>query len=433
LIFSLKIIYLSINIEQVSTLLTSAEQQRKVLNKILNSEEFRERDLYQKFLAYLVEASISGSTPKEVTIAQDVFEKGDDFNAALDTTVRVYAHNLRNKLDHYYQTEGADDPLKIQIPKGHYRVEFVTKGKTETPKRFNRHYSLWISSILCIVLIIYITVDKVFIETNALSNDLIDTGTPIWRSFFDNGFPTSIVIGDFLVFHEYDDNLQRARRIQDYQINTVQELDAYISNNPNKGIESWALGELPHNSIFNLYDLNKLFLSYAQTYDISFTTEIDINFIKNRNIFYIGEFKNLRALSDLISNLPVKYQTLPWWQGLISFQTEDSLVTLRTSHDWGVSRYVVDLGLFVKLPGSNNENYVIICGIGYDSQIKIVKIFSEQSSLIKLEEQITRVHGYIPEYFTIVFEVRGFDRASTTAEMKFFYKIEDDYYKKFNP
>jgi len=413
--------------------LTSVEQQRKILNKIIGSEEFREKDLYQKFLTYLVEASISGSTAKEVTIAQDVFEKGDDFNAALDTTVRVYAHNLRNKLEHYYQSEGADDPLQIQIPKGHYRVEFVKKAKTETQKNFNRHYLLWTPWILCLLLIAYIIVDKVFIHTNTWSRDLIDTSTPIWHSFFDNGYPSSVVIGDFLVFHEYDNDLQRARRIQDYQINTVQELDAYIKNNPNKGIESWTLGELPHNSIFNLYDLNRLFLSFEQTYDISFTTEIDINFIKNRNIFYIGEFKNLRALSDLISNLPIKYQTLPWWQGLISFQTEDSLVTLRTSHDWGVSRYVVDLGLFAKLPGSNNENYVIICGIGYDSQIKIVQIFSDQSSLIQLEEEIVIAHGYVPNYFTALFEVRGFDRASTTAEMKFLYEIEDDYYKKFSP
>jgi hypothetical protein len=413
--------------------LTSLEQKHKTLNKILSSEEFREKDLYQKLLTYLVEASFGGSTPKEVTIAQDVFQKGSDFNASLDTTVRVYAHNLRNKLEHYYQSEGENDSLKIQIPKGHYRVEFVTKSKPKVLKKSTRNYSIWTLSILCLFLLTYIVLDKFYFQNDAHTADLISTNTPIWNTFFNNGYPNSVVIGDFLVFHEYNDQMQRARRIQDYQINTVQELDAYIRDNTTKDIESWSLGELPHNSIFNIIDLNRLFLSFEQTYDISFTTEIDINFIKNRNIFYVGEFKNLRALSDLISNLPIKYQTLPWWQGLISFQTNDSLVTLQTSHDWGVSRYVVDLGIFAKLPGSNNEKYVIICGIGYDSQIKIVQIFSDQSSLEDLENQIKKTHGHVPDYFAMVFEVRGFDRASTTAEMKFFLEIEADYYKKFSP
>jgi hypothetical protein len=233
-----------------------------------------------------------------------------------------------------------------------------------------------------------------------------------------------------MVFHEYNEQLQRSRRIQDYQINSLNELDAYIKDNPDKNIETWLLGELPHNSIFNIIDLNKVFLSYEQKFDISFSTEIDINFIKNRNILYIGEFKNLRALSDLISKLPIKYQTLPWWQGMVSYQTPDSLVTLQTSHDFGVSRYVVDLGIVAKLPGSDNENYIIFCGFGYDSQIKIVEMFSTKSSLVDLEKQITDIHGQIPEYFAIIFEVRGFDRASTTAEMKFFHEIENDYHKK---
>jgi len=405
--------------------LTSLELKRTTLKKILGSEEFKEKDLYQKLLTYLVEATLNDSVPKEVTIAQDVFEKGDEFNASLDTTVRVYVHNLRNKLQHYYQSDGNCDPLQIRIPKGHYRVEFAVPTKPEVTKN-TKNLTVLVLSILILLLAAYIIIDKLYLQKPISHIELIDTSTPIWSNFFKNGYPNSVVIGDFLVFHEYNDQLQRARRIQDYQINTVDELDSYVRNNPDKEIESWLLGELPHNSIFNIIDINRVFLAYQQKFDISFSTEIDINFIKNRNILYIGEFKNLRALSDLISNLPIKYQTLPWWQGLISFQTSDSLVTLQTSHDFGVSRYVVDLGLVAKLPGSNNENYIIIGGFGYDSQIKIVEMLSSQSSLMDLEKQITDIHGQIPEYFAIIFEVRGFDRASTTAEMKFFHEIEND-------
>jgi len=107
----------------------------------------------------------------------------------------------------------------------------------------------------------------------------------------------------------------------------------YIKSNPKKNIESWPLGELPHNSIYNIADLQPVLYSLNQKYEINFTSEIDINFIKNRNIIYVGEFKNLRSLSDLIAKLPVKYETLPWWHGTLTYPIKDSLVTLTTSHD----------------------------------------------------------------------------------------------------
>ena len=37
----------------------------------------------------------------------EVFGKGADFDPSQDSMVRVYAHNLRQKLDHYYATDGA--------------------------------------------------------------------------------------------------------------------------------------------------------------------------------------------------------------------------------------------------------------------------------------------------------------------------------------
>ena len=44
--------------------------------------------------------------------------------------------------------------------------------------------------------------------------------------------------------------------------------------------EDWILGELPHNSIFNLLDISKVSHSFREELDIAFTTDIDIDFIK---------------------------------------------------------------------------------------------------------------------------------------------------------
>jgi len=402
-----------------------------IFDRILESNTFRERELYQKLLVYLYDAYLKGIIPKEISIAQDIFGKGKDFNAAEDTTVRVHMHNLRNKLEQYYHEEGLKDEIKLSIPKGHYKIEFSKDISYSRIKELNKNnIILFLSLSLLLISIFYIILDKFIIAPKYQFATPVDPDNTMWKQFFNNNYPNSLVVGDFLVFHEFNTDLNRARRIQDYQINTLDELNTYIQSNPDKDIDTWLLGELPHNIIFNIVDLQRVFIPFTQKFDINFTSNIDINFIKNKNIIFIGEFKNLRSLSNLITNLPVQYQTLPWWEGTLTFQRDDSVSILKTFRDWGVSRYVVDLGMIAKLPGSNNENYLLIAGFGYDSQVKLVKMLSENSALEELEKQVKELNGHFPDYFVMAFEIRGFDRASTTAEMHYFQEIDQDYYKK---
>lgn len=409
--------------------MASQDHKANYLEKIVNSEIFRDKELYTTLLRYLVSAAFEGIAPKEVTVAQDVFHKGKDFNTSEDATVRVHMHNLRHKLEQYYQTEGSSDALRIHIPKGHYKVEYIKKSDaTSTRKRDEINIPPILLSLVIALLSAYIVIDKFIIEKRYSYFEFNQTNNQLWSHFFSNDLPASIVIGDFLIFHEYHAALDRPRRIMDYEINTDDELDEYIMNHPENYPEAWNLGELPHNSIYNIIDIQPLFQSFAKELRIRFSTEIDINIIKDSNLIYIGEFKNLRALSDLVATLPIKYETLPWWHGTISWQQKDSLVTLSTSRDWEKSRYVTDLGIFVKVPGQNDENYVIIAGFGYNAQVKIVELVSHIASLQLLEQQIEAAHKIFPDYFVAVFEVQGFDRASTTAEMKFFSIIDKEQY-----
>ena len=66
--------------------------------------------------------NVEGQTGKitEHAIATEVFGRPADFDASSDTIVRTQAFRLREKLKKYYQTEGAADPITIDIPKGHY-------------------------------------------------------------------------------------------------------------------------------------------------------------------------------------------------------------------------------------------------------------------------------------------------------------------------
>jgi hypothetical protein len=79
-----------------------------------------------KLLRYLAKHSLDhpGVAPKEYQIATEVFGRPEDFDPHLDALVRVQAGRLRSKLVEYYATEGANDRILVQMPKGTYAVSF---------------------------------------------------------------------------------------------------------------------------------------------------------------------------------------------------------------------------------------------------------------------------------------------------------------------
>src|ERR1700733_9886970 len=97
------------------------------LHRILGSKLFVSSHRSQDFLRYVVDRSLAGSCPKEYAIAVDVFERGADYDPAVDATVRVEAGRLRSRLREYYETEGKFDPVCISIPKGSYAAVFSAR------------------------------------------------------------------------------------------------------------------------------------------------------------------------------------------------------------------------------------------------------------------------------------------------------------------
>jgi TolB-like protein len=95
---------------------------RAELQKILASRTFRAAHGQKRFLAYAVEEVVAGNAQllKEYVIATDALGRDVAFDPRLDPIVRTAARKLRAKLAKYYEVEGANDPLRIELPKGSY-------------------------------------------------------------------------------------------------------------------------------------------------------------------------------------------------------------------------------------------------------------------------------------------------------------------------
>jgi hypothetical protein len=70
---------------------------------------------------------------KEYVLGVEVLVKGESFNPQLDPIARAEAGRLRKKLDEYYQTEGQNDSILIELPKGRY-VPVFRKYRRNPPR-----------------------------------------------------------------------------------------------------------------------------------------------------------------------------------------------------------------------------------------------------------------------------------------------------------
>lgn len=103
---------------------------RAQTERILASKHFRQAASLERFLRYIIEKSLAGASQelKEYVIGVEVFQRGPDFEPGADALVRVQAGKLRKKLQSYYEEEGAEDPILIELPKGHYVATFSTRA-----------------------------------------------------------------------------------------------------------------------------------------------------------------------------------------------------------------------------------------------------------------------------------------------------------------
>src|SRR5712692_4892528 len=90
------------------------------LEKVVVSAEMRRSKKLCQFLRFTVEEVLKGhsSELKEYAIGVGVFRRGREFDTGADPIVRVQARRLRSKLAQYYQTEGRDEPMRIEYPVG---------------------------------------------------------------------------------------------------------------------------------------------------------------------------------------------------------------------------------------------------------------------------------------------------------------------------
>jgi serine/threonine-protein kinase len=99
---------------------------RTQLQKVLASNAFAHAERMRRFLKFVVEHTLSSPNEhlKEIIIGVELYTGHGEFDPRITAVVRVDASRVRTKLREYYLSEGAADPLIIDLPKGSYTPVF---------------------------------------------------------------------------------------------------------------------------------------------------------------------------------------------------------------------------------------------------------------------------------------------------------------------
>ncbi len=150
------------------------EAVRDELDRVLASPGFAASPQLRAFLTYVVEYRLQGigERIKGYTIAVEALGRDPSFDPSTDPIVRVEAARLRRLLDEYYETDGAPDPVRINLPKGGYVPRFSSHGAAQaeptpasspatgeppaqrTPRMHRPHLAYGVGAALCLIVVL---------------------------------------------------------------------------------------------------------------------------------------------------------------------------------------------------------------------------------------------------------------------------------------
>jgi len=100
--------------------------------RIMVSNESHATESQRKLFDFVLQQVAAGESDqiKGYTIATQIFGRNQDFDQNTDPIVSIHANKLRRALERYYLTEGRNDLLRIDIPKGTYVPVFLKHGRS---------------------------------------------------------------------------------------------------------------------------------------------------------------------------------------------------------------------------------------------------------------------------------------------------------------
>jgi len=398
----------------------SAKELLALCQRIIESGVLGRSKNYSALLEYLVQCSLSGKSPKEIELAVDVFNRADNFDVSADSSVRVYIHQLRKKLDVYYQSNEQDTGFRIVIPKGQYTILAQQRASTSQLSRGEHRSNLRINSGLLLAAVVLFAVNLLYmVITDRGSTIEISQATsehPVWNSILQDDQPILIVMGDYYIFGELNANGNVARMVREFNVNSSSDLEEmqFTDFDRAENYLDLDLSYMPEGSAFALARIVPILQEGGKTVNITMMSDLTTADIRKNHIVYIGYISGLEKLTNMTFS----------GSGLSLGRSYDELFNVQTqvyyTSDAGLpeeGQPFKDYGMFSTFPVSTDTQVVLISGMRDAGLMHTAQALSDPEALNDLVVALDNDTDEAVASFEVLFEVLGIDRMNFDANL----------------
>ena len=390
--------------------------------RIITSGALGRSKNYRALLQYLVQCSIEGKSPKELEIAIDVLGRNNDFDVSVDSTVRVYVHQLRKKLDAYFEKYGTEEHYRIIVPKGSYTLSVIPSiKKIENPSSlFNQQSQGNLNTGLLIAGLVLLIVNLVYmLSVNYSSPAMVSQSAaehPVWGSVLEDEQPILLVMGDYYIFGELNANGNIARMVREFNVNSRSDLEELRFSDIEKA-ENYLdldLSYMPEGSAFALAKIVPILQASGKTVNITMMSDLTTPDVRNNHIVYIGYISALEKLTDITfagSGLRIGRS----YDELLNTETQEYYTSDAGLPEEG--QPFRDYGMFAKFPASIDTQIVLISGMRDAGLMHTAQALSDTETLDDLIVAIENDTEEAIASFEALFEVFGVDRLNFDSNL----------------
>jgi hypothetical protein len=367
----------------------------------------------------------------EQKIGQAVFGRARDYDSAVDGIVRSQASRLRHRLELYFQQEGADEPVRIVIPRGGYVPVFeelstsalsasalnppapvpeiippveLSAPNTHPIDPFHRRWLPWGLSLVLGLMVVALWVHESRHQTPAA---VAPQTHPFWSHLFSKNQPVTIVAPDsgLVLYHGMSG---KEIDLKEYlEAGYRSESDGPPETSPTASKQDWLL-DLANRRYTSIVDLQAILgirdraLAIGSDVSVRYARDLRPNDLKRGTVVLLGA-----------------YTANPWvelFENNMNFVLKDDYtkymwVLNRNPRKGEPARWVSDrkdperrvYGVVAYMPNPvGDSDALLLEGTGMSGTEAVADFVNDDAQLLPFLNQIRRPDGTLPHFELLI-------------------------------
>jgi hypothetical protein len=420
----------------------TAEGMLGQVERIVHSETFHNAGALRRLLSFLAEKSASGEAEhlKEYSVGIDGLGRSPDYDPRHDSAVRLQVSRLRQKLTEYYRTEGKDDPLVIDLPKGRFKLTCEFRAAIAEPlppltpvlephaavaadsSGSAREQNRWRRMSLLLAMGLVVAIAWAAIATARLSRTLspakqFEPGwtaelEELWRPFLVSERPLIVSIADPLFIQFKGFGVYRELTINDWDEVTKSRSVAAIRGSLNspaiERVSRYAtLGEV--NASFLL---GKLLAPHFRHISLSRSSELSWQQLADNNVLFIGAE---RIIAQHLQAMPVDLPLRGGFGGVQNLKPLPGEPAFLANHmQYGATDDGEAFALISHVPGPGGQGDIeTFTSDSTPGRVAAVQWFTNPMGAKVVAGKLRKPSGQIPRYYQLALKVKFKDGVPT--------------------